>query len=121
MSRKNRAAPRTAGRRRWRLAAAFLLALAALTVTAAVIAIETIGVSPRLLATYIERRSSGHSALIEGTGQRVVPRQSRPDALGLRLPKPSTAFDVGEQVGNGRFGHDTGFRKVGANVTCRAR
>lgn len=49
-----------------------LLALMlALGVAAAVAAVQIIGVSPRLLGPYVERRASGHHPLIESTGQRV--------------------------------------------------
>jgi hypothetical protein len=54
------------------MAGALLVALAAGLATG-VVALQAIGVAPRLLAPYIERRSSGHNPLIEGTGRRVAP------------------------------------------------
>jgi parallel beta-helix repeat protein len=60
-------------RRLWlRLAAAALAAVAILAVVASLVAIESLGVSPRLLAPYVERRSSGHHPMIEGTGRRIA-------------------------------------------------
>lgn len=51
-------------RRRWLVVALLGPALGALL--AAALAIESWGVAPRLLAPYLERRASGHNALIEG-------------------------------------------------------
>lgn len=64
--------PRPTARRRLLSAVAGLLVLLLLGAVAAVVAVEQIGASPRLLAPYIERRSSGHNPLIEGAGQRVA-------------------------------------------------
>ena len=55
-----------------RLLGGLLLGGLVLGAAAAWAAIEFVGVSPRLLASYIERRASGHNALIEGTAQRVA-------------------------------------------------
>jgi nitrous oxidase accessory protein NosD len=48
--------------------AALLLALAAVAVW---LAVRTVGVSPRLLGPYLERRASGHHPLIEAVGRQV--------------------------------------------------
>ena len=64
--------PRARKRLALPLAAAWFAGVAALVSAAALIAIESIGVPPRLLAPYIERRSGGHNPLIEGSGRRVA-------------------------------------------------
>lgn len=64
--------PRSSARQRLLYAIAGLLVLLGLGVGAVIIAVERVGASPRLLAPYIERRSSGHNLLIEGTGRRVA-------------------------------------------------
>jgi nitrous oxidase accessory protein NosD len=97
-----RSARASRSRRRWWIAGALLVALAA-GLAAGVAALQAIGVAPRLLAPYIERRSSGHNPLIEGTGRRVAqllmwidrgpvtPRLTLPDwALPPLTPSPST-------------------------------
>ncbi len=56
------------GKRRW---LRWLLAAAALAGIASGWLIETINIAPRLLAPYIERRSSGHHPLIVQTGQQL--------------------------------------------------
>lgn len=60
------AAARQRGPRFW-----FALAAAALLVTAlaAAVAVQVVGVAPRLLGPYLERRASGHHPLIEATGR----------------------------------------------------
>ncbi len=63
--------PRLAGRSRRRLVLASLATVVAILVAVAT-AIEQVGVSPRLLGPYLERRSSGHNAIIETIGQRVA-------------------------------------------------
>ncbi len=65
-SARTRRADRSKTRRR-RLGLALLgaLSIGALA-TAAAAAVESLGVAPRLLAPYLERRASGHGALIEG-------------------------------------------------------
>ncbi|MCU0938924.1 MAG: right-handed parallel beta-helix repeat-containing protein, partial [Burkholderiaceae bacterium] len=82
------------------MAGVLLVALAAGLATG-VVALQAIGVAPRLLAPYIERRSSGHNAVIEGTGRRVAqllmwidrghvaPRLTLPDWAQPTTPAPN--------------------------------
>ncbi len=92
--------------RRHRRGAAVLAALAAACFTAlvaAAVAIETLGISPRLLAPYIDRRASGHNALIEIAAKFVsgrllavdrgelIPRIDYPDWIGtVARPRDGT-------------------------------
>jgi hypothetical protein len=49
-----------------------LLAMIMAAAVAVAVVIEQVGVSPRLLGPYLERRSSGHNAIIETIGQRLA-------------------------------------------------
>src|SRR6476469_825572 len=51
---------------RWTVA---LVLLGVLATGGAALALQARGVTPRALAPYVEKRSSGHNALIEGTGR----------------------------------------------------
>lgn len=61
--------PRPRRRRRWLgwIALAFAGLVAATTA-----AVHVVGVAPRLLGPYVERRASGHHALIESTGRTIA-------------------------------------------------
>lgn len=66
---------------RWTAAIVLLGVLAA---GAAVLALQSQGVTPRALAPYVEKRSSGHNALIEGAGRwsaATLLRLDRGDAM----------------------------------------
>jgi len=71
--------PRSTARRRRLVATAGLLLLLLLGAVAALVVLGQIGASPRLLAPYIERRSSGHNPLIEAAGQRIAAALLRVD------------------------------------------
>jgi len=63
-----------------------LLALAVFAIAAgAVLLVEMAGVPPRVLAPYIERRASGHNAIITGLGQ----------AIGAQLRASDRGLDAG--------------------------
>ncbi|GAB4465195.1 MAG: hypothetical protein OHK0044_03520 [Burkholderiaceae bacterium] len=76
---------RGAARRRWPGIAA-LVALIAAALVAAAVAVESLGVTPRLLAPYLERRASGHNALIEAAAARLSRWLTRADR-GELLPR----------------------------------
>lgn len=73
----------------WATLLLLLLLLGLSAAATAILAIESIGVAPRLLAPYIERRSSGHNPLIEGTGRLVAQTLMRIDR---GMPEPRIAF-----------------------------
>ena len=69
MTRSSRPAQHPAGRRKaWLVAILLVLAGAG---AVAVHAVDDAGITPRALGAYLERRSDGHNALVEGAGRRV--------------------------------------------------
>jgi len=78
-----------------------LIVVVLATIVAAILAtmaaaIEWVGVSPRLLGPYLERRSSGHNAIIETIGQRMatllvyIDRGRQVPQLGFPAWQPAT-------------------------------
>jgi hypothetical protein len=64
--------PRPRVSRRLALAGIAFTTIVLTGLAAVSVAVESIAVAPRLLAPYIERRSSGHNPMIEGIGRRVA-------------------------------------------------
>jgi len=69
---RRRRPPRLTGRGRRTLILISLATVVAAILATMAAAIEHVGVSPRLLGPYLERRSSGHHAIIETIGQRLA-------------------------------------------------
>jgi hypothetical protein len=104
-------APRTA-RRRLTQAALLLAGAGVLAAAGGLLYLQEQGITPRALAPYIEKRSSGHNALIEGLGRRVAAvlvGLDRGEPMPLALP-PEFA---GAQPG--AAGQDGGARKLVAS------
>ena len=78
-----------------RLLAGVLL-LAALAVLGAAYLTEKLGVPPRLLAPYIEKRTSGHNPTIVRTGE-MVGQILRTNDRGAAMPVQARAFRIGAQ------------------------
>ena len=93
---RSRAARRT--KRCWtcRLLAGVLL-FTALAALGAAYVTETLGVPPRLLAPYIEKRTSGHNPTIVHTGE-MVGRILRTNDRGTAVPVSARAFRIGAQA-----------------------
>lgn len=101
-----RRAARRAKRRRWP-GFALLGALILAALAAAAVSIESLGVAPRLLALHLERRASGHNALIEGTAAlasrwllradrgELLPRAAYPRWAGARVEANAPAAPPG--------------------------
>jgi hypothetical protein len=83
-----------------RLARRGLLAAGAVAVVAVVAlpaVIDHVGVAPRTLAPYIEKRSSGHNPVIVGTGRRVAATLMALDRGTADLPPQRLALNAGAQ------------------------
>jgi parallel beta-helix repeat protein len=101
-----RRAARRAKRRRWP-GFALLGALILAALAAAAVSLESLGVAPRLLALHLERRASGHNALIEGTAAlasrwllradrgELLPRAAYPRWAGARAEANAPAAPPG--------------------------
>ncbi|MBW8898574.1 MAG: right-handed parallel beta-helix repeat-containing protein, partial [Massilia sp.] len=61
-------------------------------------AVDRVGVAPRTLAPYIEKRTSGHNPAIEGTGRRVAAVLMALDRTAGDAPLPSLALSAGAQA-----------------------
>lgn len=81
MSRLNKKKPG-----RMRLYAILALLGLAASGAAAFYAIENVGMTPRQVGPYIERRSDGHNALIEGVGRRVASTLAKLDGGAASAP-----------------------------------
>jgi hypothetical protein len=96
-------------RRRFTQAALLLAGAGMLAAAGGLLYLQGQGITPRALAPYIEKRSSGHNALIEGAGRRiaaVLVGLDRGEPIPLVLP-PGFA---GAQPG--AAGQDGGARKL---------
>jgi hypothetical protein len=96
-------------RRRFTQAALLLAGAGLLAAAGGLLYLQGQGITPRALAPYIEKRSSGHNALIEGAGRRiaaVLVSLDRGEPVPLVLP-PGFA---GAQPG--AAGQDGGARKL---------
>jgi len=84
-----------------RLARRGLLAAGICTVLLAAalpVAVDRVGVAPRTLAPYIEKRTSGHNPAIEGTGRRVAAVLMALDRTAGDAPLPALALSAGAQA-----------------------
>ena len=84
-----------------RLARRGLLAAGICTVLLAAalpVAVDRVGVAPRTLAPYIEKRTSGHNPAIEGTGRRVAAVLMALDRTAGDAPLPAPALSAGAQA-----------------------
>lgn len=102
-----RGAPRHAGRRWPRFVVSAALIAAALG--AAAVALESLGVAPRLLALHLQRRASGHDALVEGSAAlaarallaldrgELLPRAAYPSWAGARGEVDASAAPPGRR------------------------
>jgi hypothetical protein len=84
-----------------RLARRGLLAAGICTVLLAAalpVAVDRVGVAPRTLAPYIEKRTSGHNPAIEGTGRRVAAVLMALDRTAGPVPLPALALSAGAQA-----------------------
>jgi parallel beta-helix repeat protein len=94
-------------KRRRRLGFALLGAPIVAALGAAAVSIESLGAAPRLLALHLERRASGHDALIEDTAAlasrglmwvdrgRLLPRAAYPSWAGARVEADASAAPSG--------------------------
>jgi hypothetical protein len=60
-------------------------------------AIDRVGVAPRTLAPYIEKRSSGHNPVIVGIGRRIAATLMALDRGAVDVPPPRLSLDAGAQ------------------------
>ncbi len=104
-------APRTT-RRRLTLAALLLAGAGVLAAAGGLLYLQGQGITPRALAPYIEKRSSGHNALIEGAGRRVAAVLVGLDRGETMPPAPPPGF-AGAQPG--AAGQEGGARKLVAS------
>jgi hypothetical protein len=84
-----------------RLARRGLLAAGICTVLLAAalpVAVDRVGVAPRTLAPYIEKRTSGHNPAIVGTGRRVAAVLMALDRTTGDAPLPALALSAGAQA-----------------------
>jgi len=84
-----------------RLARRGLLAAGICTVLLAAalpVAVDRVGVAPRTLAPYIEKRTSGHNPAIEGTGRRVAAMLTALDRTAGAAPLPALPLSAGAQA-----------------------
>jgi hypothetical protein len=77
------------------LLAAGVVAVVAVGALPAVI--DHVGVAPRTLAPYIEKRSSGHNPVIVGIGRRIAATLMALDRGSVDVPPPRLALRVGAQ------------------------
>ncbi len=94
-----------------------LLTAPVLAAVAGAVAIESLGVAPRLLALYLERRASGHHAFIEDVADvasRALLRADRGQVL-PRAAYPAWAGAAADRDGDAR--PDPGRRVLVANAT----
>jgi hypothetical protein len=83
-----------------RLARRGLLAAGVVAVVAAAAlpaVIDRVGIAPRTLAPYIEKRSSGHNPVIVGAGRRLAATLMALDRGTADLPPPQLALSAGAQ------------------------
>jgi hypothetical protein len=83
-----------------RLARRSLLAAAAVAVLAGAALpaiVDRVGVAPRTLAPYIEKRTSGHNPVIVGVGRRVAAVLTMLDRGPAGMPPPPLSLSVGAQ------------------------
>jgi hypothetical protein len=104
-------APRTA-RRRLTQAALLLAGAGVLAAAGGLLYLQGQGITPRALAPYIEKRSSGHNALIEGVGRRVAAVLVDIDR-GAQMPLALAPEFAGAQPA--AAGQDGGARKLVAS------
>jgi len=77
------------------LVAAGVVAVVAAAALPAVI--DRVGIAPRTLAPYIEKRSSGHNPVIVGIGRRIAATLMALDRGAADLPPPQLAWNAGAQ------------------------
>lgn len=84
--------------RRWTWLAAGTLGLSAMALAGVLYFLNDLGITPRSLGPYIERRSSGHNALIEGIGQTANKWLTRVDRGEQPLRSVGWASTIGAQA-----------------------